>query len=47
MPFVFTSNGDGFMFHGRTGLSDLVERFRSLDEFPSPSPSALWSCCRA
>ncbi len=45
VPFVFTSNGDGFMFHDRTGLSDPVERFVSLDEFPSPS--ALWSRYRA
>ena len=45
VPFVFTSNGDGFMFHDRTGLSDPVERFLSLDEFPSPG--ALWSRYRA
>src|SRR5690606_35529363 len=45
VPFVFTSNGDGFMFHDRTGLSDPVERFLSLDDFPSPS--ALWSRYRA
>jgi type I restriction enzyme R subunit len=45
VPFVFTSNGDGFMFHDRTGLSDPVERFVSPDDFPSPS--ALWSRYRA
>jgi type I restriction enzyme R subunit len=45
VPFVFTSNGDGVMFHDRTGLSAPVERFVALDEFPSPS--ALWSRYRA
>lgn len=29
VPFVFTSNGDGFVFRDRTGLSDPVERFVS------------------
>ena len=45
VPFVFASNGDGFMFHDRTGLSTPVERFLSLDEFPSPEE--LWSRYRA
>jgi type I restriction enzyme R subunit len=45
VPFVFTSNGDGVMFHDRTGLSDQVERFVALEEFPSPSE--LWSRYRA
>jgi type I restriction enzyme R subunit len=45
VPFVLSSNGDGFMFHDRTGLSDPVERFVPLDQFPSPS--ALWSRYRA
>jgi type I restriction enzyme R subunit len=45
VPFVFTSNGDGFMFHDRTGMSDPVERFVSLDDFPGPE--ALWSRYRA
>jgi type I restriction enzyme R subunit len=45
VPFVFASNGDGFMFHDRTGLSTPVERFLTLDEFPSPEE--LWSRYRA
>ena len=45
VPFVFSSNGDGFMFHDRTGLSTPVERFLAIDEFPSPAE--LWSRYRA
>lgn len=45
VPFVFASNGDGFMFHDRTGLSTPVERFLPLDQFPSPTE--LWSRYRA
>jgi len=45
VPFVFTSNGDGFMFHDRTGLSTPVERFLTLEEFPAPDE--LWSRYRA
>jgi type I restriction enzyme R subunit len=45
VPFVFTSNGDGFVFHDRTGKSDPVERTLSLDDFPSPT--ALWSRYRS
>ncbi|MFI3137705.1 MAG: DEAD/DEAH box helicase family protein [Methylococcaceae bacterium] len=40
VPFVFTSNGDGFLFHDKTGLSDNVETELSLTEFPSPA--TLW-----
>ena len=40
VPFVFTSNGDGFVFHDRTGLSSQVETELGLDDFPSPE--ALW-----
>ena len=40
VPFVFSSNGDGFLFHDRTGLSDKVEQEISLNEFPSPE--SLW-----
>lgn len=45
VPFVFSSNGDGFLFHDRTGRSLPVERTLSLDEFPSPDD--LWSRYRA
>tara|TARA_Y100000593_G_scaffold95004_1_gene198081 strand:- start:4276 stop:6564 length:2289 start_codon:yes stop_codon:yes gene_type:complete len=40
VPYVFSSNGDGFLFHDRTGRSADVETELALDEFPSPE--ALW-----
>lgn len=40
IPFVFSSNGDGFVFHDRTGQSAQTETNLSLDEFPSPGE--LW-----
>lgn len=40
VPFVFSSNGDGFLFHDRTGTFGPVEQHLSLDEFPSPE--TLW-----
>ncbi|MDC9728235.1 MAG: DEAD/DEAH box helicase family protein [Methyloprofundus sp.] len=40
VPFIFSSNGDGFIFHDKTGLSPQVEQELSLDEFPSHSE--LW-----
>jgi hypothetical protein len=36
IPFVFSSNGDGFVFHDRTGTSMEKEATLSLDAFPSP-----------
>jgi hypothetical protein len=41
IPFVFSSNGDGFVFHDRTGASKEKEASLSLDQFPSPQQ--LWS----
>jgi type I restriction enzyme R subunit len=41
IPFVFSSNGDGFVFHDRTGTSAEKEATLSLDAFPSPKD--LWS----
>jgi type I restriction enzyme R subunit len=41
VPFVFSSNGDGFLFHDRTGQSPATESNLTLDAFPSPSD--LWS----
>lgn len=40
IPFVFSSNGDAFLFHDRTGLSDPRETELSLRAFPSPEQ--LW-----
>jgi len=36
VPFVFTSNGDSFVMHDRTGLLSQVEQTIALDAFPSP-----------
>ena len=41
IPFVFSSNGDGFVFHDRTGKSIEKEANLSLDAFPTPKE--LWS----
>lgn len=40
IPFVFASNGDGFVFHDRTGASDAREITLALDAFPAPGE--LW-----
>jgi type I restriction enzyme R subunit len=40
LPFVFSSNGDGFLFHDRTGQSEQLETELNLDSFPSPDE--LW-----
>jgi type I restriction enzyme R subunit len=45
IPFVFSSNGDGFVFHDRTGQSAIKEANLSLDAFPSPAD--LWARYRA
>jgi type I restriction enzyme R subunit len=34
-PFALSSNGDGFLLHDRTGLSQPAERELKLEEFPS------------
>ena len=40
IPFAFSSNGDGFVFHNRTGGSNPIETNLALDAFPSPDD--LW-----
>lgn len=40
IPFVFSSNGDDFVFHDRTGASAEMESTLGLDGFPPPSE--LW-----
>ena len=40
VPFAYSSNGDAFLEHDRTGNSDVVEREIPLDRFPSPEE--LW-----
>jgi type I restriction enzyme, R subunit len=44
IPFVFSSNGDGFVFHDRTGTLPEVESTLPLEGFPSPA--RLWSIYR-
>ncbi|WHX92018.1 EcoAI/FtnUII family type I restriction enzme subunit R [Peribacillus simplex] len=41
IPFVFSSNGKGFLFHDKTGLSGAVEQELTLEQFPSPEK--LWN----
>jgi len=46
IPFVFSSNGDGFVFHDRTGGAGGVKETNvGLHEFPSPA--VLWAKYRA
>lgn len=40
VPFVFSSNGEGFLLHDRTGTGEAVEIELTLDQFPSPEE--LW-----
>jgi type I restriction enzyme R subunit len=40
IPCVFSSNGDGFLFHDRTATDATIETELPIDEFPSPE--ALW-----
>ncbi len=41
VPFAFSSNGDSFQFHDKTGLTSTIEKEVFLNEFPTPSN--LWS----
>jgi type I restriction enzyme R subunit len=43
IPFVFSSNGDGFAFHDRTSAKG--EQTLALDDFPAPAD--LWARYRA
>ncbi len=45
IPFVFSSNGDSFVLHDRTGVSEATETNLALDAFPSPAD--LWERYRA
>lgn len=40
IPCVFSSNGDGFLFHDRTATDDNIETEIDIDDFPSPE--VLW-----
>ena len=41
IPFVFASNGDGFVFHDRTGQAAVREQTLALDAFSTPAE--LWA----
>ncbi len=45
IPLLFSSNGDGFVFHDRTGAGGATETTLALDAFPSPGD--LWARYRA
>lgn len=40
IPCVFSSNGDGFLFHDRTAIDANIETELKIEEFPSPQ--LLW-----
>ncbi len=41
LPFVFSSNGDGFIFHDKSATGEDIEKELDLNSFPSPQ--ALWA----
>ena len=41
IPFVFSSNGDGFLFHDKTSNNENLETEIALKDFPSPEE--LWN----
>ena len=45
IPFVFSSNGDGFVFHDRTGMN--AEKEATLGLYGFPPPGDLWNRYRA
>jgi len=44
IPFVFSSNGDGFVFHDGTKSQGPIEQNLTLDQFPTPT--SLWAWYR-
>jgi len=45
IPFVFSSNGEAFLFHDRSAQRAETETVLNLDQFPSPEK--LWSLYRS
>ena len=41
-PFIFSSNGDGFLFHNKIAVDGVIEREIGLDEFPSAETLWQW-----
>lgn len=42
VPFVFSSNGDGFLFHNKIAEDGVIERELALSEMPSPDTLWRW-----
>lgn len=42
VPFVFSSNGDGFLFHNKIAKDGVLERELALHEFPSADTLWQW-----
>jgi type I restriction enzyme, R subunit len=42
VPFVFSSNGDGFLFHNKIAMDGIIEREIGLDDFPSAETLWQW-----
>lgn len=42
VPFVFSSNGDGFLFHNKIATDGVIEWELALHEFPSPQELWHW-----
>ena len=42
VPFVFSSNGDGFLFHNKIAADGIIERELAPHEFPAAE--TLWQC---
>lgn len=42
VPFVFSSNGDGFLFHNKIAKDGVIERELALHEIPSPEMLWQW-----
>lgn len=42
VPFVFSSNGDAFLFHNKTATDGIIERELALEAFPSPEQLWRW-----
>jgi type I restriction enzyme R subunit len=42
VPFVFSSNGDGFLFHNNIAADGIIERELALHEFPSAQTLWQW-----
>ena len=42
VPFVFSSNGDGFLFHNKIASAGVIERELALQEFPAAETLWRW-----